>query len=479
MKKKLLVLTLCFTLIFSSLNYKKSYADGGIVSLPILATVSALAVGTGIALNNLDDVYDLGYGFYEYVKNHNSMTWDALTTFFNASVSVGANKFINVNSEFLEFVKGFFDSKFATPGEIVFSPLPFVGDLTGQGLSARNKLQKEGLKFHVNKEDFIIGDYFFKYISSGSAQKYDVYYYDELIGSQFFINDHTFSFAIGVVNGVTMLVWANSYVGSGGRHYYYLGDSDSTVKYPHSMFAPSIPYEGGYDWGKVNDKINENNELPLPIPGNVGSLVGQSSKDFWDNTDDLVGNGDLSIPGVSNPSIPIGGATSFPSVGDNVGNPSLPNEGIWSTVKDFIISLVVPSDTFWTDTWGGLYNSFTGAFPMVDMDNFNKLVTNEKKFPNIDVDIMGVKGRIVNGDVINSIVDWLRPIVAGFMMLCLMFFNYRKIYKLIRNSEPFGGLASGNNSEINTGISEYSKQEVVKAVDMASEYRAWRERGGR
>ena len=58
---------------------------------------------------------------------------------------------------------------------------------------------------------------------------------------------------------------------------------------------------------------------------------------------------------------------------------------------------------------------------------------------------MGSEGRVVNGDTVNSIVDWLRPIIAGFVFLCLMFFNYRKLYKLIRNSEPFEGIGKVEN----------------------------------
>ena len=101
MKKKFLVLTLCFTLVFSSLSYKKSYADGGIISLPMLATVSALAVGTGIAINNIDDLYDLGKMFYDYVDRHNDLTWSTIQSLFAASVSLQPNKLVSVESEFL------------------------------------------------------------------------------------------------------------------------------------------------------------------------------------------------------------------------------------------------------------------------------------------------------------------------------------------------------------------------------------------
>ena len=68
MKRKFLVLTLCLTIIFSSINYKKSYADGGVISLPILATFGSLAVASGIIIKNNDDLYDLGRIFYDYYQ---------------------------------------------------------------------------------------------------------------------------------------------------------------------------------------------------------------------------------------------------------------------------------------------------------------------------------------------------------------------------------------------------------------------------
>ena len=112
MKKKFLILTLCFTLIFSSLSYKKSYADGGVISLPILATVSALAVGTGIVINNSDDLYDVGKLFFDYVDRHNDLTWSTVQSLFLSSVSALPNNLVSVDSKFLDIVKDFFDNTF-------------------------------------------------------------------------------------------------------------------------------------------------------------------------------------------------------------------------------------------------------------------------------------------------------------------------------------------------------------------------------
>lgn len=472
MKKKILILTLCFSLVFGGLNLKKSYADGGIISLPMLATVSALAVGSNIVINNNDDLYDIGRMFYDYVDRHNDLTWSTVQSVFLSSVSLLPSKLVSVKSDFLDIVKGFFDDTFSTVdySDIVFSEygLPYFS--TDQ---KKQVYYDKGYKVKVSPSNFSVGSFDYVYVSTkGSYFVFDLYLEGKLVQSGVNLKN-----IVGLYSFVNFEYWGVSrgpYIGA----FYKEGSSysyDSLIVLP-SFASITFPYNGGYVWD--DSRLNEDNELSLPIPGDLGSLVGQTSDKFWGNTDNLVGNGNLVLPGVNNPSINLDDLIGFPSVDSPSvpSNPSVPSEGIWTTIKDFIIGLVVPSDTFWTDTWGGLYNNFTSSFPMVDMDGFNDLVTGEKKFPNIDINIMGVTGRVVNGDVVNSIVDWLRPIIAGFMMLCLMLFNYRKIYKLIRNSEPFGGIAPGT-SDFSTGISEYNKESSIKAVDMVSEYRAFKERG--
>lgn len=462
-KTRFIVFTLCFTLIFSSINYRKSYADGGIISLPVLAIVSTLAVGTGIALNNIDDIYDIGRIFYDYVQSNNKITWDVVKTTFESAKVI--NGMISVDKNILDICKDFFDSFFDFKGNSVSS----VGTLCGipvlQGVDYTNFNKYSHLAMSLydgtkigNIDTARINSSGFMELGKSFVQSLPL---SDVGGYKIFMDGKTIYDRIYFFykNGSS---W--QWYGSSGFSLLYSGVIGSYV---------DIPYNGTYDWGtNVGYDVND---LPLPIPGNLGDLVGKSPSDIWSGSYDsgLVGNGDLSIPNIDNPSIGIGGSTSFPNTDTGVGNPSLPgvsddiNTGIWATIKDFVVSLVVPSDTFWTDTWNGLYGSFVSAFPGVDMDNFNSLVTGEKKFPNIDINIMGVKGRVVNGDVINSIVDWLRPIIAGFMMLCLMFFNYRKIYKLIRNSEPFGGIAPGT-SDFSTGISEYSDN-YLKAKEIIGE----------
>lgn len=486
LRNKFLILTLCFTIIFSSLNVKKVDAFDFVISPTMLAVVSTLAVGTGIALKSSDDIYDIGRLFYDYVSNHNSLTWEVVKTTFDANVTLLSNGKVSVGSDFISICKDAFSNYFSTTDDMLMEGYDskygelktssFLGSIPiftipvggySNFSPPYDTIGYDIKNFVKLKTDFDVNPFTFKFLySSGSFNYYDIYLGDKVIYSQksfLSTSSDKLNFNLRILNNLAKGTFVFHI---GAQSLYTLSNSDISS-------AVSIPYTpGSWEWDKNYDENKTGTgDLPLPIPGDLGNLLGKNPSDIWGNTDGLVGKGDLSIPQVDNPSIGIGGSTSFPTTDTDVGNPSIPgtdtgtgtdtdvgtdiNTGIWATIKDFVVSLVVPSDTFWTDTWNGLYSGFVSAFPGVDMDNFNSLVTGEKKFPNIDINIMGVKGRVVNGDVINSIVDWLRPIIAGFMMLCLMFFNYRKIYKLIRNSEPFGGIAPGT-SDFSTGISEYS-----------------------
>lgn len=477
-KNKFIILTLCFTLIFSSLNYKKSYADGGVISAPILATVVASALGTGIVLKNHEEIYNIGRLFYDYVKNSNDLIWDTVVSAFNSSVVFNEfTKQVIIGKEFGGILKGFFDSTFKTVDDKVGSgKVVNVGnkngypDLTGQ-YSSWADITFDELKQipGVNIES----------ISNGSKVSFANLYTIEKISPNSFklynnqgqlIQHYTFpsgavyyTFCIYYFEGnyysrMTLKYKSNrtdgGLISSNSLKLLTLG-TDVTLNYNTGTYNP------GNVWGD-----NDINDVPIYVPGNLGDILnGNPSDVVGDKAPGWVGNGNISLPTVDNPSIGVVDG-SFPQTDTDVGNPpsdipgvenppsDIPGEGIWATIRDFIINLVVPSDTFWIDTWNGLYNNFVACFPGVDMSNFNSLVTGEKKFPNIDIDIFGSKGRIVNGDVVNSIVNWLRPIIAGFIMLCLMFFNYRKIYKLIRNSEPFGGISPGT-SDFNARMSEY------------------------
>lgn len=328
MKKKFLILTLCFTLIFSSLSYKKSYADGGVISLPILATVSALAVGTGIVINNSDDLYDVGKLFFDYVDRHNDLTWSTVQSLFLSSVSALPNNLVSVDSKFLDIVKDFFDNTFLN-----FSTSDFDSVYS----------YVESLPLYPSFIPLYKGTNIFGNIRFEIGDNLTTVYY----------NDVSFG-AFGVMG-------VRAYIEPYNSNYGYITFEDAysrkhVIKREGFYIGNSIsfPYNGGYTWDNVESK-KENDKVALPIPGDLGQLVGQGSTDFWSNTDSLVGNGSLSIPTVSNPSISVdttidsfvgSNDTDVPGVPD-VGNPVLPSLPSWGSGLDFSpITEVVFTDKF-------------------------------------------------------------------------------------------------------------------------------------
>ena len=319
MKRKLIILTLCFTIIFSSINFNKSYADGGVISLPILATVSSLAVGTGIIINGSDDLYDIGRIFYDYIDRHNDLTWQTVQSVFASSVSLQANKLVSVKSEFLDIVKGFFDNTFYYDSNI-----SYVGGLPSSRYNALDlSLFSVGSTINIplgysskgvySLSIYVsdVGEYSINLLCDGTSvvtKKLSINIYSHLIYG-------TFNSTTGYFN------LSRAYSRDQATYERIISDFFVGRDFVGSI---SFPYKGGYTWDNVDSK-KENGSISLPIPGNLGNLVGQNSTDFWDNVDNLVGVGDISIPSVKNPSISLDGTVSFPNTNVDTNNPSVPD----------------------------------------------------------------------------------------------------------------------------------------------------------
>ena len=120
---------------------------------------------------------------------------------------------------------------------------------------------------------------------------------------------------------------------SNGIFTLYIGDSGICRLTGISSFG--IPYNpGSWEWDKNYDENKTvTGDLPLPIPGNLGDLVGKNPSDVWDKNyeNGLVGNGNLSFPNVDNPSIGLDGDTSFPVEDNTNGSIDIEyNKTVWS-----------------------------------------------------------------------------------------------------------------------------------------------------
>lgn len=292
MKKKIIILTLCFTIFISSINFNKVYADGGIISVPMLALVCTLAVGTGIAIENSDDIYDMGRLFYDYVSSNNEVTWDLVKTTFNSTVAWNdAKQSVNVGDSFLDIVKGFFDTTFSTPGDKVFTN---HGALTSPPNALTN--------YEVGSSE-AFGKYIVKVISSTSTS-YEIGVY--------FNNSQIYNVSLSKSNHSKPYVFVNDNSQLCLGYTYVPWDRlMSTTIDTLSVFGDSVikyPYSGGYYWekNKVNDK-------GVPVPNDLSNLLNKNPSDVWDNDYPLAGDKPITYPDVSNPSISLDGTTAFPN----------------------------------------------------------------------------------------------------------------------------------------------------------------------
>lgn len=470
MKKKIIsVFLACFLFISTCCN---SYADsknsrlvdGGMISLPVLATLSTVAVGCGLVFTQKENLYNLGYRFYNYCKD-NSIDIDSL----NGMAVFSPGNIVKVSSEFVKAIKNFLtDYKKSSPGD-----LSQVSNIVNSSSVTFKVPSGDYLQANGGQIKYPLGIYSNKIARSTSGvpssntpgEIYLVITY--FTSTRAFVGLHAYNGSTPIVAvdyfgdyGTTMTLKHLSSVSYPGVKYLEIfGSSADFVAYDSGSFTNiGIGSTNSLDWGNVQDKVDElDGSISIGVPNNLGSLVGEGV-DIFNPTYDLSTDGTVSLPYVDNPSISVDTSITYPVDDTITGEDSIPgegvgtDEGVWGKVKDFVVSLVVPSDLFWTSAFEGVYAEMNNSFPMINLDNFKLLAVGGKPFPNIYVNILNQKSKIVDGDIINSIVDWLRPLIAGFMMLCLMFFNYRKVYKLIRNTEPFGNIAPGT-SDFKTELS--------------------------
>lgn len=498
MKNKILICFLSCVLIFTSVDFSFAHesdfvdsssfesdfidlssfdslsVSGVVISSALVGTLTTVAVASGIQLSSNEDIYNFTKMFYRrYADN-----WDMVKTVFNASVLVAGNKVVSVGKDFLNLCKDFFDyivanksldNKLEVSEKYGIVAYPYRRDhLTSQFpdvkyafwlnffrystkipaslfAGGRTFLYK-GLRFELDDES---GDWNYTYnvihIATGSVIA------SFKLLSTMTTSDYYVALAFSTLEWKSLLiaviesdyrlddgaVWDYKY-----EHFLRLVNSPNL---DNSVYdSTTINYKGNYSWGNnVGSNVKEDGSLDLFVPGNVGSLVGVGSTDVIYNPSknpsyDLPIGGVITVPGVSNPSIDIENDVAIP----NTGVVDTPNTGVLEGVLDWIISLVVPSSSYWNDTFNDLLNNIKSSFPMVDIGKFKELCISGTPMEDIYVNLMGVKKlRVFNASVVNGIVNFLRPIVSGFMALCLMLFNYKRIYKLIRNSDSFGSVA--------------------------------------
>ena len=309
---------------------KEARVVAEVISAPILATVVTLALGTGVVLKNADDIYDLGRIFYEHNKN----TWEDIELIFQSSVCFNktTNK-LSVDKPFIDIVKNTFNKVFKPSSSnnintFYLNGIPYTYCISIDSLKS---FVSPYTDYSINKEigEVRIGDILIK-SSTGSFTS----------GSSYSVYDSNGSVLVSNSNKIRVFVddYCNTSKGAiidYDKYYYYfytdsgfylnLGSSSAFVE---QLFGGlnSLDYTGTYNGGFLDT------DQDIYIPGNLDSSVGANPSDVvGDNAPGWVGNGDISLPTVDNPSISVDGSTSFP-MGDNT-NGSIDieyNKTVWS-----------------------------------------------------------------------------------------------------------------------------------------------------
>ena len=314
MKRKFLILTLCFTLIFTSINYKKSYAfDGGVVSVPMAATILTLAAASGVIINNSEDLYDICNVFYNNYRDN----WDYVQDVFNTCVSIGLNGVVSVGKDFAQMVTSSLDSIFLTSTSDInlINGLPFYPNYIELHLPTSEHTEDNPLIYSTGIMAKTVYGYegfvrINSYSRNDSSSPYAVSVMIDKDGGTRFLGNLATSIK------VSLDIWDSS----NGRYCLNInGMKYSAPIFTTSDYRYSLPYSPSYDSSNLKDKES----YDIYVPGSLDSLVGGNLgyNDVVHNGTlnppyDLPIGGSVSIPVVSNPTIDVDDSISFPTVGD-------------------------------------------------------------------------------------------------------------------------------------------------------------------
>lgn len=216
----------------------------------------------------------------------------------------------------------------------------------------------------------------------------------------------------------------------------------------------------------VGDDSTTSSDLTFKSPSNLGQLINQDSTSISLNPsyDVWTPGTSVSLPEVSDPKVEI----TTPSVESPPAEENPPEEdgeedsgSLWDWLKallqkildlissivdwltsfwdkllemltNFISSLFLVEDSYWSDNIGEITEDIKSKYPSVDVGALESLAVGEKKFVDIKASFFGVEGVVVRGSVVNNVISWARPIIQGAIAIFLLLFNYNQLYKIIR-----------------------------------------------
>lgn len=341
-------------------NVKEVKVGDTLLSAPVVATIATIAVGAGITLTTNDDIYDIARLVYDNYQGEK----EDIENIFNSCVSIGKDGVVKVGKEFLDICKNSFDIVFTKNDSVGVNDISFKygfpvcenlwegtwGDFS-DSLERHNLIPGYGVdcsKLEVGEKVYFANSNY--YMTRPNSNYWYVYKTD----TNALVSDIEFR-----TNGNTILnykiyykqdMWMQSYtystsdgkiITSGSNGLSYINSSTAT-------YLPSydIPYiSGSYNWGNVSNNVDGRGNLSIYVPSNTISLVGQlggsTIKDGL-NTPlyDLIVDGVVEMPTVSNPSISVDTSSTFPLPGGNYKTPVTLNQE--ATILDVVVPLSFP-----------------------------------------------------------------------------------------------------------------------------------------
>lgn len=436
---KFVIIVLCSFIIFNTCSF--SYAenneleltplafDGGVISAPMLGVVVSLGIASGLVINSNDDIVDLGRVFYENFKD----SWESTNFIFNSAITVGINGVVDVGKEFLDICFNFFDtvkSHFSSSS----SKYKSIGYYQGIPVyDFYNRWEGEmflGVPVSHSQSDFYFGDVFFDYVADNNFRPY-LNINGSLISTSYVMDvyDGTLVHFMCNSNRTSVVLVIRGEFSRFSESDYHLISSDYLNSSLSVVGGENIDYKG------ILDKVSDLGNVSVNVPSNLGDFVGANPGDILYNPGsnppyELPIGGVVTIPNVNNPSIDIDGSVTIPGTG--VINP--PVTGVW----DWLVNLVVPSDSYWIDSFNNIRNNISNKFPGIDSNILKDLCVSGTPLKDHSIKIMGSGSSVAfSGTTINKISTWVQPVIQGIIAIFLIFYNYNQVYYLIRGTRPF------------------------------------------
>lgn len=269
--------------------------------------------------------------------------------------------------------------------------------------------------------------------------------------------------------------------------YFVVGSVITTTKYSSNYFVRTnvsgdisitIPYsnpsiKAGYNPTYTNENLtfDEGKQGYIPIPSSVPVDIPISTEIpyTWDNVKDNINvipvdnTGEIEIPGEDTGEGDIEAPSVWGWLLDILKSILNAIKSILSFITDFLsalleglkdllLSLFVPSDTYFSDVFSDLKNRFASR---LNIDSYTQLFNSdygESTIKDITINVFGQTVTIVRFSMYEHFRSLINTLIYAFMFFLLAIYNYSQVYKLIRGSDYVG--ASSTITHMGGGLTQ-------------------------